>query len=87
MTQETIDKLEELLNRREVVQNEIEAFDRIFSENADEIFYNINMSGWDGNNCLHIIKDMDGLMMNSLREIYKRYKQELRVINEEIEKL
>ena len=87
MTEETINKLNELLKRREVFQNEIDAFDKIFSVNADDLFFNINLSGWDGNDCLHIIKDKGGLLMNSLREIYKRYKQELKMVNEEIENL
>lgn len=87
MTEETIKKLDELLQRRKVLQNEIDAFDRIFSVDADKLFFNINLSGWDGNDCLHIIKDKDGLLMNSLREIYKRYKQELKMVNEEIKNL
>ena len=84
MTEETINKLDELLQRRKVLQNEIEAFDRIFSVDADKLLFNINLSGWDGNDCLHIIKDKSGLLMNSLREIYEKYKQELRLVNEEI---
>ena len=87
MTEETINKLDELLQRRKVLQNEIEAFDRIFSVDADKLLFNINLSGWDGNDCLHIFKDKSGLLMNSLREIYEKYKQELRLVNEEIENL
>ena len=87
MTEEKIQQLEALLNKREILQNEIEVFSRMLRENKEDLGYKV--FDWNSGNketCIHIIKDHYGYINEALVKTFARYKQELaevqKIINE-----
>ena len=88
MTEEKIAELQALLSRRTVLENEIEAFDRVFKEDRENLGFTIHDARASQNtSCLHFIKDHYGYMSEALWKIYVEYKNELADINKKIEDL
>ena len=85
MTEEKIKELNELCDRREVIKNELEAFDGIFGKDPKDLGYQIDSEGWHGKGCLHYIRDHHGYMIEALRKIYAEYKKELEEIQRKID--
>lgn len=78
MTEERIKELQHLLYRRDIVENEIQAFIQLLNVDKEDRSYTINDARFDsGKNCLHIIKDRHGYIDEALQKIKAEYQKEL----------
>lgn len=88
MTEEKIGELMELLKRREILENEKEAFERIFERSGEYLGFTIqDVRQTKGYQMIHFVKDHYGYMNEALHKIYLKYKKELQEVNDRIEKL
>jgi hypothetical protein len=88
MTEEKIQQLETLLNKREILQNEIEVFDRMLKENKEDLGYQVfDWKGGNKDSCIHIIKDHYGYINEAMWKIQARYRRELAEVQKAIDEL
>ena len=88
MTEEKIQQLETLLNKREILQNEIEVFGRMLKENKEDLGYQV--FDWNSGNkdsCIHIIKDHYGYFNEAMWKIQASYRRELAEVQKAIDEL
>jgi hypothetical protein len=88
MTEEKIQQLETLLNRREILQNEIEVFSRMLRENKEDLGYKVfDWNSGSKETCIHIIKDHYGYINEAMWKIQARYRRELAEVQKAIDEL
>lgn len=88
MREEKIAELQALLSRRSILQNEMEAFKRVFEEDRENLGFTIHdVRVSKEYSRLHFIKDHYGFMSEALRKIYAEYEKELAEVMKKIEEL
>lgn len=88
MTEERIEELNDLLRRREILKNEIEAFDTVFKlDKMSLIFYVKQDTSAKENFPLIYQRDHLGYFDEALLKIYTKMKQELVSVQKAIEEI
>ena len=88
MTEEKIQQLEELLHKREILQNEIEVFGRMLKENKEDLGYKVfDWNRGSKDSCIHFIKDHYGYINEAMWKIQDRYRRELAEVQNAIDEL
>ena len=87
MTQETIDRLHELEERRKGLEVRIELFNKMFATNRDDLVVEIKAMGWHSGIGLMRFEHMPKEVMDALVVVHDRTARELDEVNKLIEEL
>ena len=87
MTQETIDRLHELEERRKGLEIQMEEFDQVFIAKRDDLVVEIKAMGWHSGIGLMRFEHMPKEVMDALVVVHDRTARELDEVKKLIEEL
>ena len=87
MTQETIDRLHELEERRKGLEIQMEEFDQVFIAKREDLIVDITKMGWHSGGRIMRFNSMPKEVMDALVVVHDRTARELDEVKKLIEEL